>query len=425
MRPFVMQVFVAAVAFCGSAWAFGHPERTASVMQAAGELSPSMLGGNGHLRSRLGHNKRRTLKALFPYYHTSDELHQEATQLVKKCNNKASIRTVQEGGVAIDVINVKAQQAVPVTNKIFLLFGEHSRELISPESGLHFLKILCGNTPVPSGAPDLADIFRHAEFALVLNGNPRSRRKVEQGDWCLRANPNGVDLNRNWDIAWSGSGSSSQQTYAGSKPFSEPETQIMKNLLMEFMPTTFLCVHSGTLGMYMPWAYDSKHLAHRNQQEMMNLLKDIDSVHCHCPYGAAGKEVGYDCPGTSVDWAFSNTNTSFAFAWEIYVGDGEAELRRRWQEKLQGRGHALLEAGAPLAHEHFHDVFQQHPSDFLHDKALLETESAHTDWCLSHFNPISQEKYETEVENWSVAYLKMAARTTSLSMSSPQLPNNP
>merc|ERR550525_2215118 len=96
----------------------------------------------------------------------------------------------------------------------------------------------------------------------------------------------------------------------------------------------------------MPWAYDSKHLADRNQQEMMKLLKDIDSEHCHCPWGAAGKEVGYDCPGTSVDWVFAKTNASFAYAWEIYVGDGQA----------------LLEGGAHLAHRHFHDVFTIPPT---------------------------------------------------------------
>jgi len=312
-----------------------------------------------------------------------------------------------------------------------LLFGEHSRELISPESGLHFLRILCGDLPPPKGAPDLASVLRNAEFAIVLNGNPQSRRKVEQGDWCLRSNPNGVDLNRNWDIAWSKGGDKGSQTYGGPTPFSEPETRILKKLVTEFAPETFLCVHSGTLGMYMPWAYDSQHLAQRNQQDMMSLLKEIDNVHCHCPYGAAGKEVGYDCPGTSVDWVFSNTNASYAFAWEIYVGDGEALLRERWEKKLEEGGQALLEAGAHLAHEHFHDVFHQHHSDFVHHKkqkrgtALLEIDSAQSDWCLAHFNPTSQTKYETEVENWSVAYLKMVERTTSLSMSSSQLPNKP
>ena len=32
-------------------------------------------------------------------------------------------------------------------------------------------------------------------------------------------------------------------------------------------------VHSGTLGMYMPWAYDSRHLAERNRGPMLSVLE--------------------------------------------------------------------------------------------------------------------------------------------------------
>ena len=35
-------------------------------------------------------------------------------------------------------------------------------------------------------------------------------------------------------------------------------------------------VHSGTLGLYMPWAYDSQHLATRNRAAMLSILQD-----CH------------------------------------------------------------------------------------------------------------------------------------------------
>ena len=35
-----------------------------------------------------------------------------------------------------------------------------------------------------------------------MNGNPISRKKVENGDVCLRTNENGVDLNRNWASYW-------------------------------------------------------------------------------------------------------------------------------------------------------------------------------------------------------------------------------
>lgn len=32
---------------------------------------------------------------------------------------------------------------------------------------------------------------------------------------------------------------------------------------------------------------------------LWSAVQELDEAHCKCPFGAAGKEVGYDCPGTS------------------------------------------------------------------------------------------------------------------------------
>lgn len=37
---------------------------------------------------------------------------------------------------------------------------------------------------------------------IIPNANPLSRTRVENGEYCLRVNENGVDLNRNWDSHW-------------------------------------------------------------------------------------------------------------------------------------------------------------------------------------------------------------------------------
>eukprot|EP00438_Fugacium_kawagutii_P026675 Skav231882 [mRNA] locus=scaffold54:313976:319226:- [translate_table: standard] len=97
---------------------------------------------------------------------------------------------------------------------------EHARELISAESGLHFVKTVCQQK----------DALRNNEFMVVVNANPGSRVQVEQGDWCLRVNPNGVDLNRNWDEHWEGDAYYGADTNPGKgpKPFSEAETQLLK-----------------------------------------------------------------------------------------------------------------------------------------------------------------------------------------------------
>jgi hypothetical protein len=326
-----------------------------------------------------------------------------------------SLRTVQSTGDdgeqrSITVVDIKAPGSQPV-NKNFLLFGEHARELISPESGLHFVKTLCGETGLSSRAKE---VLKSSEFEIVVNGNPGSRRKVEQGDFCLRVNPDGVDLNRNWDEEWQpGAVLDAKDTNPGPKAFSEPETKVFKQLTQDYRPTTFLTIHSGTKGMYMPWAYDMEHLANRNQPQMMQILKDLDKDHCECPFGAAGKEVGYSCPGTCLDWVYDKLQTAYAFAFEIYAGsDYTGMLRERWQEKLAEEGGSLIQQRSHLAHEHFHDFFTAHPSNFVQmNRSHLHHDSemhrAPTE-CFAQFNPSDEDEFKGVVDNWSGAYLDMA-----------------
>merc|ERR1719428_1309955 len=243
---------------------------------------------------------------MFPFFHTTSDIQHELKQLATHCPGM-SLRTESRGSLLsagstdIDVITFKSKSSKP-HNRMFMLFGEHARELISPETGLHFIKTLCGETDLSSRA---ADALADTEFQIIINGNPASRSKVEQGDFCLRVNPDGVDLNRNWDEEWQASPDlAPADTNPGPAPFSEPETRVFKKLVSEYRPTNFLTIHSGTRGMYMPWAYDMEHLAKRNQPEMMNILRKLDTDHCECPFGAAGKEVGYSCPGTCLDWVY-------------------------------------------------------------------------------------------------------------------------
>lgn len=51
---------------------------------------------------------------------------------------------------------------------------------------------------------------------------------------------------------------------------------------------------------------------------MLNVLSQINSKHCSCRNGAAGKEVGYLCPGTCLDYAYDSLQVPYVFAWEIY-----------------------------------------------------------------------------------------------------------
>jgi len=349
------------------------------------------------------------VKSAYPFFHTSDELSQELQRLSTSCPGLSVEPPTSTGGeVTIEIVNLKKEGSQP-KNKMYFLFGEHARELISPESGLYFLRSLCGETDT---SEYLNGVLDDTEFRVVLNGNPHSRRKVEGGDFCLRVNENGVDLNRNWDEKWEPSPEfSPADTNPGSRPFSEPETQIFKNDVTNARPTSFVTIHSGTMGMYMPWAYDMEHLAQRNNKAMMSMLRELDEEYCQCPFGAAGKEVGYSCPGTCLDYVYDELNTSYAFAFEIYVGqDYREDLKDRWQEKMRETENTAF---VQLAHTEYHHIFHQHHSDFvqLQSKMVRRDHSFRDpDDCLAQFNPTDDSSYHQTVDNWARVYGDLARR---------------
>ena len=85
---------------------------------------------------------------------------------------------------------------------MFIVFGEHARELISPELGLFLIETLCGEHSELYKPEVVSAQLAKNSYQFVVVANPASRAKVEAGEFCLRANEHGVDLNRNWDEHW-------------------------------------------------------------------------------------------------------------------------------------------------------------------------------------------------------------------------------
>jgi len=378
------------------------------------------------------HVSENAMDTLFPFYHTTSDIHNELVQLSQNC---PGMTLHQETGgsdsLSIDIVKIKAEGTQPV-NKNFFLFGEHARELISPESGLELVKTLCGQNPKLSDKA--RDTLKDSEFEIVVNGNPNSRSKVEQGDFCLRVNQDGVDLNRNWDEEWQPNPDlAPADTNPGPAPFSEPETRVFKKLVSEYRPTNFLTIHSGTRGMYMPWAYDMEHLAKRNQPEMMNILRKLDTDHCECPFGAAGKEVGYSCPGTCLDWVYDQLQTPYSFAFEIFTGEQYDDgLAERFHEKMQEQNNTAMLLQTHLAHNRFHSIFEKNPSDFVqlrsntkHQRNIGGMDAMD---CFNRFNPDTEDQFHEVVHNWVDAYLdlsNMVATNLKRDADEPQAPNTP
>ena len=320
---------------------------------------------------------------LASFYHTSDDIHTEIVRLEKSCSAPITVTSASCGpDCLIDIVDIGNPSH---SRKMFYLFGEHARELISPETALVLIQDLCS----PSPSRMVTEALTHSQFRIIPNGNPTARRLVEAGQFCLRANMNGVDLNRNWDAHWTADAAPNtalDQVNPGKFPFSEIETRIFREAVADFEPTVFATVHSGTLGMYMPWAYstaaDSSKI--RNGRKMGEVLAELDSKFCQCPSGAAAREVGYNSPGTCLDWVHSHTKSEYSFAFEIYTGLGVEELRSRYLEQHNLRASSMLQL----------------------DSAMMK------DNCFLQFNPESKDDFQRTVSNWSNGLVELAVITS-------------
>lgn len=66
-----------------------------------------------------------------------------------------------------------------------------------------------------------------------------------------RVNDNDVDLNRNWDCKWTANAVwRDQPTSGGSQPFSEPETVVLRDFLLELNPVAVILWHSAANGVF-------------------------------------------------------------------------------------------------------------------------------------------------------------------------------
>lgn len=267
-----------------------------------------------------------------PFFHTSQHIHTALDNIKRNCALNMTVDSQPLGpadtSAFFDIVTLHrgthaSDDPETAPRKSFFLFGEHSRELVSTESGFSFLKYLCNphsfsdSAATQFASPKISDSFT---VKLVLNANPLSRMKVEHGRYCLRTNEHGTDLNRNWDVHWDDTSRYGAETYSGPHPFSEVETRIVRDAIKAFNPDIFVTVHSGGCAYLSPDAFSTLPSSNENVKRWNSIVSQLTNHGPDCITGPTSHVIGYPAPGTCLDYAYEVLNVPLAFAFEIYSG---------------------------------------------------------------------------------------------------------
>ncbi len=195
---------------------------------------------------------------------------------------------------------------------------QHAREWITGSVVLYLADHLVSNY---DGDTCIQDLVNRTDFYLVpvMNPDGYSYTWTNVRLWRKNRRPNangsfGVDLNRNWGYQWgfSSNGSSnnpSSETFRGTAPFSEPETQVMRDFVLSHANVVaHMDYHSyGEIIMW-PWGYECVDVSEPDATIFADLGADmsdlIAAVHGHVYAHAPICPGLYPANGSSVDWAY-------------------------------------------------------------------------------------------------------------------------
>jgi murein tripeptide amidase MpaA len=206
----------------------------------------------------------------------------------------------------------------PNEPEILFVGNHHARELITVEIPIAIgreLLIKYGRDPVITRMVD------EKETWIVPMMNPDGHVRVETVDSWWRKNMNrngsgnpwnwGVDLNRNYSFQWGydnwgSSPDRSDETYRGTAPFSEPETQAIRDLTEAHEFVVAISYHNyGDLFLF-PWGYID---ADTPDHPTFELISQAYTQFNNYIWGNAKDGIIYNTNGDHDDWMYGEQVT--------------------------------------------------------------------------------------------------------------------
>lgn len=193
------------------------------------------------------------------------QINEYLDQLAKDFPTRAHVKTVGKSYEGRDMKTITITNGDGVANKKVILVdgGIHAREWIAPAAALYIIHQLVENFQ------ENADLLKTYDWVILPVVNPdgyefshtttRMWRKTRQP---VSNNCYGTDPNRNFDFHWGEVGASTlscSDTFMGKTAFSEPETRVLRDIMLSLTGRAkfYLTIHSYGNYLLYPWGYTS------------------------------------------------------------------------------------------------------------------------------------------------------------------------
>jgi hypothetical protein len=202
----------------------------------------------------------------------------------------------------------------------------HAREPMGLECCLQFMEYLVSNYATDT---TVANLVNNREFYFVPIINPDGYEYNRQtnpgggGMWRKNRHGLGIDLNRNWGYMWGydnlgSSPDANNETYRGSGPFSEPETQTLRNFIDSRHFKIIMNFHAYANDFLYPWGYSD---IYTPDQALFRIIADSATAQNGYTSGTAWEAL-YNTNGDCNDWQYGEqTEKPKMFGVVIEVGN--------------------------------------------------------------------------------------------------------
>ncbi len=173
-----------------------------------------------------------------------------------------------------------------------------------------------------------AYILDHATLYFIPIANPDGYEYNMPNGGMHRKNMNftlgdGVDLNRNWGYMWGyddigSSPNPYDECYRGTAPFSEPETQVQRDFIIDKAPIAAMSYHTYGGDLLYPWGYNNTATP---DEGLFQSWGSAMTANNNYEYGRCGQVLGYNSNGDQLDWSYCGQDVPKVYCMTPEVGD--------------------------------------------------------------------------------------------------------